>query len=147
MECTDQRYFFLGGDPSKGGGVIFPQSGRKNWGISPHFRQRRTSFEILGKFVNKNAIKSDFWGDLCRSISKIFEKSSFLAKKYFYKFRNFRKYFYRGALTPLPKIALKRTMKLLMLKTLTLPSQRQFSKYNIVKIYITISIEAITNNQ
>ena len=59
-----------------------------------------TFFEIFVKFDNKNSIKFDFWGDLCRSISKIFEKSSFLAKKHFYKFRNFRKYFYRGGVTP-----------------------------------------------
>merc|ERR1711873_128078 len=65
-----------------------------------------TFFEIFVKFVNKNAIKSDFWGDLCRRTSKIFEKSSFLAKKYFYKLRNFRKYFYRGGVTPPPKISL-----------------------------------------
>ena len=62
-----------------------------------------TIFEIFGKLVNKNAIKSDFGGDLCRSISKIFEKSSFLAKKFIYKFRNFRKFIYRGGVTPPPK--------------------------------------------
>ena len=71
---------FGGGDPSKGGG-IFPQSSRKNWGISPHFRRRRrrekflsTFFEIFVKFVNKNAIKSDFWGD-CVEVSRKFSKN------------------------------------------------------------------------
>ena len=78
---------------------IFEHSFR-NLTIFEHF------FEILGKFVIKNAIKSDFLGDLCRSISKIFEKSSFLAKKYFYTGRKFRKYFSTGALIPSTQIAL-----------------------------------------
>ena len=43
-----------------------------------------TFFEIFGKFVNKNAIKSDFWGVVCRYISKISKKSLILGKKYFY---------------------------------------------------------------
>ena len=112
--------FLRGGDPSKGGGDIY-RLGPKKLGFIytfsapkapktcfPRRRRRRekflsTFFEIFGKFVNKNAIKSDFWGDLCRSISKIFEKSSFLAKKFIYKFRNFRKLIYRGGVTPLPK--------------------------------------------
>ena len=37
----------------------------------------------MGKFLNKKAIKSGFWGDLCRNIAKIFEKSWFLEKKVF----------------------------------------------------------------
>ena len=98
-----------GGDPSKGG-AIFPQSGRKNWGISPRFRRRRrrekflsTFFEIFGKFVNKNAIKSDFWGD-CVEVSRKFSKNPrFWQKSISTLGRNFEKYFYRGALTPLPK--------------------------------------------
>ena len=86
--------------PQRGGGYFY-RLGPKKLGyfytystpkepktcFSRHRRLRKkflsTFFEIFGKFVNKNAIKSDFWGDLCRSISKIFEKSSFLAKKYF----------------------------------------------------------------
>ena len=97
-----QRY--LGGDPSRGR-VIFPQSGRKNWGISPHFRRRRrrekflsTFFEIFVKFVNKNAIKSDFWGD-CVEVSRKFSKNPrFWQKSISTLGRNFEKYFYRGAL-------------------------------------------------
>ena len=104
------RGIFGGGDPSKGGGSIFPQSGRKNWGISPHFRRRRrrekflsTFFEIFGKFVNKNAIKSDFWGVVCRYISKISKKIPDFGQKVFLHRAKFRKYFSTGALTPLPK--------------------------------------------
>ena len=48
------------------GGSIY-RSGAENWGISTRFRRRRrrekflsTFFEIFGKVVNKNAIKSDF---------------------------------------------------------------------------------------
>ena len=99
-----QRYFW-GVTPQRGGD--FSTVGPKKLGYFSTLSAPRIIFEhffeIFVKFVNKNAIKSDFWGDLCRSISKIFEKSSFLAKKYFYKFRNFRKYFYRVGVTPLPK--------------------------------------------
>merc|ERR1712175_52012 len=42
-----------------------------------------TFFEIFGKFVNKNEIKSDFWGVVCRYILKISKKSPILGKKYF----------------------------------------------------------------
>ena len=110
-ECTPQRD---GGMTPQGGDGYFYRLGPKKLGCFYTFSAPKaprkflnTFFEIFVKFVNKNAIKSDFWGDLCRSISKIFEKSSFLAKKkYFYKFQNFRKYFYRSGVTPSPKISL-----------------------------------------
>ena len=82
-----QRYWGEGVTPQRGGGRIFhtraekigvflhtfgadgaenvffaaPKAPRK---IFEHF------FEIFGKFVNKNAIKSDFWGVVGRYISK-----------------------------------------------------------------------------
>ena len=46
-------------------------------------------FEILGKFVNKNAIKSDFWGVVGRYISKISKKSLFLRKIHLPTSKNF----------------------------------------------------------
>ena len=74
-----------------GGGVPSIDRGSKNGDISTRFRRQRrrekflsTFFEIFGKFVNKNAIKSDFWGVVCRYISKISKKSLISGKKYFY---------------------------------------------------------------
>merc|ERR1712240_418366 len=72
------------------GGVTTTDSGRKNWGSSTSFRRRRrrekflsTFFEIFGKFVNKNAIKIDFWV-ICVEVSRKFSKKSpILGKKYF----------------------------------------------------------------
>ena len=81
-----------GGDPSRGGSIYRP--GVKKWRYFYTFsapkapkmgflrrRRRRekflsTFFEIFGKFVNKNAIKSDFWGVVGRYISKISKKIS-----------------------------------------------------------------------
>ena len=81
-------------------GDISTDQGRINWGISTRFRRRRgrekvlsTFFEIFGKVVNKYAIQSDFWGYLCKSISTIFDKSSFLAKKVFLQISKFSKVF------------------------------------------------------
>ena len=52
------------------------------------------------KFVNKNAIKSDFWGD-CVEVSRKFSKNPrFWQKSISTKFENFEKYFYRGGVTP-----------------------------------------------
>ena len=70
-----------------------------------HFQARRRPTQALLFFhlFDYENPKSGVGGDLCRSISKIFEKSSFLAKKFIYKFRNFRKYFYRGGVTPPPR--------------------------------------------
>ena len=51
------------------------------------------------KFVNKNAIKSDFWGD-CVEVSRKFSKNPrFWQKSISTLGRNFEKYFYRGART------------------------------------------------
>ena len=67
-----------------GGGVIPPGGGKKleKRGFSWR-RRRRENFlsafwEIFGQFVNKNAIKSDFWGDLGRYFSKIFKQYQIL---------------------------------------------------------------------
>ena len=38
-------------------------------------------YEIFGKFVNKNAIKSDFWGVAGRYISKISKKNPFFGEQ------------------------------------------------------------------
>ena len=65
-----------------------------------------TFFEIFVKFVNKNAIKSDFWGD-CVEVSRKFSKNPrFWQKSISTLGRNFEKYFYRGALTPPPNNSL-----------------------------------------
>ena len=37
-----------------------------------------TFFEIFGKFVDKNEIKSDFWGGIGRYVTKISKKYPFL---------------------------------------------------------------------
>ena len=63
-----------------------------------------TFFEIFVKFVNKNAIKSDFWGD-CVEVSRKFSKNPrFWQKSISTKFENFEKYFYRGGVPPPPNI-------------------------------------------
>ena len=114
--------FLVGGDPSRGGSIYRP--GVKKWRYFYTFsapkapktcfsrrRRRRekflsTFFEIFVKFVNKNAIKSDFWGD-CVEVSRKFSKNPrFWQKSISTLGRNFEKYFYRGALTPSPKISL-----------------------------------------
>ena len=98
-----------GGAPSRGDFHLHTK-GRKNWGISTSFRRRRrhenflsTFLYILEKFLNKKAIKSGFWGELCRNITKIFAKILFWKKKYFYARTKIRKHFYTGNLTPFPK--------------------------------------------
>ena len=65
----------------------------------------RTFFEIFGKFVNKNAIKSDFWSAVGRYISKISKKSPFLGKKYIYQLPKILRYIYQGGVDS-PKIPL-----------------------------------------
>ena len=56
---------------------IYQGGGAKN-GRKGFLRRRRrrekflsTFFEIFGKFVNRDAIKSDFWGVVGRYVSKI----------------------------------------------------------------------------
>ena len=58
------------------------------------------------EFVNKNAIESDFWGDLCRSISKILEKSSILTKSISKNFEIFRSISTEVGSNPSSKIGL-----------------------------------------
>jgi len=58
-----------------------------------------TFLDIFGKFVNKNAVKSGFWGGLGRSISKISKNAHFLEKIIFNYGKNL-KYFYQGAKSP-----------------------------------------------
>ena len=78
----------------KGGSIYRP--GVKNWGISTRFRHRRrrekflsTFFEIFGKFVNKNAIKSDFRCVVGRYISKISKNRRFWGKNTSTNFQEF----------------------------------------------------------
>ena len=115
----DARGILGGGDPSRGGSFYRP--GVKKLGYFYTFsapkapkmcflrrRRRRekflsTFFEIFGKFVNKNAIKSDFWGVVCRYISKISKKSSILGKKYFYTRTKISKVFLQRWGHPPPK--------------------------------------------
>ena len=80
--------FLRGGDPSKGGGDIY-RLGPKKLGFiytfsapkAPKtcFLQRRRRHEnflsTFCKFWGNFLIKSGFWGDWCRNIAKIFEKS------------------------------------------------------------------------
>ena len=61
-----------------------------------------TFFEIFGKFVNKNAIKSDFWGVVCRYISKISKKIPDFGQKVFLHRAKFWKYFSTGGVDPPP---------------------------------------------
>ena len=86
------------GGPTAPGGVHLPRRA-KNWkrggGGSRRGRRREkflstfleiwkiliTIFEIFGKFVNKNAIKSDFWGIAGRYISKISKKIPVFGRK------------------------------------------------------------------
>ena len=105
MDFTQFRLIWGGMTPQ--GGVPSTDRGSKNGDISTHFRRRRrrekflsTFFEIFGKFVNKNAIKSDFWGVVCRYISKISKKIPDFGQKVFLHRAKFRKYFSTGALTP-----------------------------------------------
>ena len=98
-----------------GRGFPSTHQGRKNWGIifgdenvffaAPKAPRKifEHFFEIFGKFVNKNAIKSDFWGVVCRYISKISKKSSILGKKYFYTRRKISKVFLQRWGHPPPK--------------------------------------------
>ena len=66
--------------PQGGGGVIYIP-GVKKLGYFYTFsapKAPRKFFEhfcqIFGKFVNKNVVKSDFWGVICRYISKGLKK-------------------------------------------------------------------------
>ena len=129
QELSDQKYnydlfelyivrmvhrYFWGGWPLKGGpstdrgskiGVLLHVFGAENvFFAAPkaHEKILSTFFEVFGKFVNKNAIKSDFWGVVCRYISKISKKSPILGKKYFYSIRKISKVFLKwwGHLPP-----------------------------------------------
>ena len=87
-ECIDQGYLW-GTYPSRGD---FHLARRREKFLSTFFeiwKCFRTFFEFFGKFVNKNAIKRDFWGFVGRYISKISKKSPFLGKNTSTNFQNF----------------------------------------------------------
>ena len=66
--------------------VFFPQKPgffRNFRNVSTNNTPKITFFEFFGKFVNKNAIKSDFWGVVCRYISKISKKIPDFGQKVF----------------------------------------------------------------
>ena len=91
------------------GGSIPPGEGQKlgKRGFSRRRRRRKNFWALFwnffGKFIDKNAIKSVFWGGLRRNISKVSTKCPF--------FRSFRdistktphKYIYQGAEDPPPQ--------------------------------------------
>ena len=96
-----------GGVTPLGGGSIYPP-GAKKLGHFYTFSAPKAPRKIFEHFFRnsweicyKNAIKSSFWGVVGRYISEISKKSPFSGKKNFYKIQKFRKYFYRGGVTPL----------------------------------------------
>ena len=97
---NNQSYYLGGGgDPSRG--VHLHTRGEKI-GVFLHVFGAKdaaktflsTFFKIIGKFVNKNAIKSDFRGVVGRYISKISKKSRCLGKQYIYKLPKILRYIY-----------------------------------------------------
>ena len=107
-----QGYFLFSGAYPYRGDFHLPRGGKKlkkRYFAAPKAPRNifEHYFEILkvwalfsiffGKFVNKNAIKSDFWGVVGWYISKISKKSPFLGKKYIFQLPKILRSIYQSA--------------------------------------------------
>ena len=107
-----QCYFSGEVTPPGGGGVPSTmlegqRIGGKGVYMAPKASRKFSEYflNIFGKFVNKNAIKSGFWGDLGRNIPKISKKTIFRSFRDI-STKTLQNYIYQGAETPSPKITL-----------------------------------------
>ena len=80
----------------------------KFWALFLKFENFKLFFESFGKFVNKNAIKSDLWGVVGRYISKISKNPRFGGKIHLPTSKNFEMHLLkcRPAPPPTQKISL-----------------------------------------